>query len=115
MHARLRLAVLAAVAGRVTGAAGSGDDGVTLVTFDGDPHTTFKWVAENDPVMGGVSHSTFTIEDDIGVFDGAVEIVPSLKAPGFCFLHSDGVAAFPSAKDQTHLELTLRNAGQSAE
>jgi hypothetical protein len=115
MPACLRLAAFTAAVSCATCATSGGDGGVTLITFDGAAHTTFKWVAENDPVMGGVSHSTFTVKDDVGVFDGAVEIVPSLKAPGFCFLHSDGVGAFSSAKDQTHLELTLRNAGQSAE
>jgi len=33
--------------------------------------------------MGGKSIGTFTIKDNVGVFDGTVAIVPFLKAPGF--------------------------------
>ena len=40
--------------------------------------------------MGGVSHSKFEIDEASkqGHWHGAVEIVPSLKAPGFCNLQS---------------------------
>jgi peptide methionine sulfoxide reductase MsrB len=90
-------------------------DDVTLITFDGAEGTTFKYVAENDPVMGGLSNSTFTVVDNVGVFDGQVKIVPSLQAPGFCFLHTTGIGKFHSAQGHTHLALTLRNAGKSTE
>ena len=55
-----------------------------LVTFKEGDKTNFKWVDLNDPVMGGRSTSTFTVEDGKGVFDGVCRIVPQLKAPGFC-------------------------------
>jgi hypothetical protein len=42
------------------------------------------WIVTNDPVMGGVSHSTFTVIDGLGVFAGEVKIVPFLHAPGTC-------------------------------
>lgn len=87
------------------------DNGTVLVTFDGSKGTTFEWHAENDPVMGGLSNSTFTVTDDVGVFDGEVKIVPSLQAPGFCFLHNVGSPKFNSAKGHSHVELTLRNKG----
>jgi len=50
----------------------------------------FKWIEENDPVMGGVStNCTFSKgivgDSGVGVFEGVVQDVPSLKAPGFCF------------------------------
>ena len=61
--------------------------------------------------MGGLSNSTFTVTDDVGVFDGEVKIVPSLQAPGFCFLHNVGSPRFNSAKGHSHVELTLRNKG----
>jgi hypothetical protein len=93
----------------------SATSGVDLVTFDGAHGTSFVWTDENDPVMGGVSHSTFNISDDTGIFDGEVKIVPSLKAPGFCFLHTIGVGKFNSAKGMTHLELVVRNAGESTD
>lgn len=59
---------------------------VDLVTFDGAKGTTFLWVTTNDPVMGGQSTSTFTIDkkQQIGILNGTVRIVPSLSAPGFC-------------------------------
>ena len=55
-----------------------------LVTFKEGDKTNFKWADLNDPVMGGRSTSTFTVEDGKGVFDGVCRIVPQLKAPGFC-------------------------------
>merc|ERR1711871_889910 len=90
------------------------ENSVDLVTFDGASGTTFKWVDENDPVMGGVSHSTFNVSDSTGIFDGEVKIVPSLSAPGFCFLHTYS-ARFNSAKGMTHLELVVRNAGEAVD
>merc|ERR1711920_7894 len=61
---------------------------VPLTTFDGAEATTQKWTAMNDPVMGGKSRATFTVEAETAVFDGAVAIVPSLQAPGFCGMQS---------------------------
>jgi len=65
---------------------------VTLVTFDGAEGTTFKFEAHNDPVMGGVSVSTFEVNENenFGIFNGTVKIVPSLNAPGFCSMQADG-------------------------
>mmetsp|Transcript_53251 Transcript_53251/g.64152 ORF Transcript_53251/g.64152 Transcript_53251/m.64152 type:complete len:275 (-) Transcript_53251:475-1299(-) len=44
-----------------------------------------EWHAKNDPVMGGESTSTVTIDTDsgVGIFDGEVVNVPFLDAPGF--------------------------------
>jgi hypothetical protein len=41
----------------------------------------YKWTDLNDPVMGGQSTSTFTVKESeaIGIFNGTVRIVPSLK------------------------------------
>jgi len=65
---------------------------VKLVTFDGAEGTTFKFYAQNDPVMGGVSTATFEVneEENFGIFNGTVKIVPSLNAPGFCSMTSFG-------------------------
>jgi len=67
-------------------------NGVILVTFDGAEGTTFPFEAHNDPVMGGVSTSTFEVDDaeHFGIFNGTVKIVPSLNAPGFCSMQADG-------------------------
>eukprot|EP00747_Dinoflagellata_sp_TGD_P110359 gnl/TRDRNA2_/TRDRNA2_170932_c0_seq3.p1 gnl/TRDRNA2_/TRDRNA2_170932_c0~~gnl/TRDRNA2_/TRDRNA2_170932_c0_seq3.p1 ORF type:complete len:290 (-),score=63.09 gnl/TRDRNA2_/TRDRNA2_170932_c0_seq3:290-1159(-) len=55
-----------------------------LATFDNAKGKTYKWHAMNDPVMGGRSHSTFSVEKSEGHFKGTCAIVPFLKAPGFC-------------------------------
>lgn len=56
---------------------------IILATFDGSKATTHSWKQMNDPVMGGKSTGTFTESGGLGVFDGEVVDVPSLKAPGF--------------------------------
>lgn len=73
---------------------------VPIATFDGAKSTTLAWEAVNDPVMGGKSHSNFTVDEKrhVGVWIGEVEIVPFLKSPGFCNLQSPGLyktADFP--------------------
>jgi len=61
-------------------------DVLPLITFEAGKPTTYKWTDLNDPVMGGTSTSTFTVDErrGVGVFDGDCRIVPKLKAPGFC-------------------------------
>jgi len=86
-----------------------------LVTFDGADGTTFKWQDMNDPVMGGRSQSTFSVNKKVGVFNGTCAIVPSLKAPGFCkvttasgFLRHNKFADVSSHIDG-HMELRVRS------
>lgn len=57
-----------------------------LVTFTKGAPTTYRWTDLNDPVMGGQSTSTFTVDEEhaVGTFKGVCRIVPKLKAPGFC-------------------------------
>ena len=43
-----------------------------------------RWQAVNDPVMGGISESSFKVEGNRGVWTGEVKVVPRLRAPGFC-------------------------------
>lgn len=61
-------------------------DYADLVTFDKAETTSFGWKDMNDPVMGGLSTSTFKVDEvnHKAVFNGTVAVVPSLKAPGFC-------------------------------
>lgn len=83
----------------------SAADYVDLVTFDGNKDTTSRrWILTNDPVMGGVSNSTWTVDDtnQEGLWVGGVEIVPSLQAPGFCNLMS-AKQQWPDASGFTHL------------
>merc|ERR1712178_149441 len=59
--------------------------------FAGPEH---KGTQENDPVMGGESTGTFTIENELGVFDGEVVDVPYLQAPGFIKVVSSALQGF---------------------
>jgi len=67
---------------------------VVLVQF---PSAAHKFKELNDPVMGGKSSGTWTVDttNNVGVFDGEVVNVPSLKAPGFITAASNG--KFPDA------------------
>ena len=81
---------------------------ITFVDFTaGD--TSLEWIAENDPVMGGVSYSNVTVEADRLAWDGEVKIVPSLAAPGFCYIQSKGRTLFADASNFTHLTLRVRS------
>lgn len=84
-----------------------------LVTFDGASGTTFSWKALNDPVMGGASSSTWTIDskgNKTAVWDGEVRIVPSLKAPGFCNAETTNwFAKFSDASGYSHWLLRVRS------
>jgi hypothetical protein len=87
--------------------------GVTLATFDGAEGTTFKFSELNDPVMGGRSTGTFKVDtaNKVGVFDGEVVDVPSLKAPGFIKVAGDA-KYFPDASsvgEKGDVVLTLRS------
>ena len=53
---------------------------IVLESFDNPRHS---WEEMNDPVMGGKSTGTFTVESGIGLFEGEVVDVPFLHAPGF--------------------------------
>jgi len=68
---------------------------VTLATFDGAKETSLTWRPVNDPVMGGKSTSTFSLEEPLGIFEGEVKIVPFLGAAGFCNLETSGTVSFP--------------------
>lgn len=55
--------------------------GVKLFEFT---NASKPWIVTDDPVMGGVSHSTFKVVAGVGVWAGEVKIVPKLQAPGTC-------------------------------
>merc|ERR550514_43053 len=79
---------------------------VPLATFDGEKSTTFHFETINDPVMGGQSNSTLTMDPahQVGVWDGEVAIVPFLKAPGFCNLQAPGLNKEADFADATGTE-----------
>merc|ERR1712056_81764 len=86
----------------------SPETGVTLATFDGAVGTTFKFVELNDPVMGGKSTGTWSVDtqEKVGVFDGDVVNVPSLKAPGFIKAAADA-KYFPDASSAAGGDIVL--------
>jgi len=86
----------------------SPETGVTLATFDGAVGTTFKFVELNDPVMGGKSTGKWSVDtqEKVGVFDGDVVNVPSLKAPGFIKAAADA-KYFPDASAVANGEVVL--------
>merc|ERR1719316_1537839 len=55
----------------------------STVLIESFQNPKLKWQQQNDPVMGGKSTGTFTIQGSTGIFDGDVVDVPSLQAPGF--------------------------------
>merc|ERR1712113_756779 len=81
---------------------------VALATFDGAAGTTFKFVELNDPVMGGKSTGTWKVDAShkVGVFDGEVVNVPSLKAPGFIKAAADA-KYFPDASSAAGGDILL--------
>jgi len=87
----------------------SADD--LLVTFDGASGTTFKFVEMNDPVMGGESTGTWTVNTDeaFGIMNGEVVDVPSLSAPGFIKSAADGTFKDVSADIGGDLILSARS------
>merc|ERR1712217_575297 len=82
--------------------------GVTLATFDGAAGTTFKFTELNDPVMGGRSTGTWKVDatEKVGIFDGEVVNVPSLKAPGFIKAAADA-KYFPDASSAANGDVVL--------
>jgi len=82
-----------------------------LVTFDGASGTTFNFEEMNDPVMGGQSTGTWTVNTDegFGIMDGEVVNVPSLSAPGFIKSAADGTFKDVSADIGGYLVLSVRS------
>ena len=72
--------------------------------------TSKPWVVTNDPVMGGVSYSNFTVVDGLGVFAGEVKIVPFLHAPGTCQSEA-GQFAPVDCSDFDAIEIRLESFG----
>lgn len=76
---------------------------------------TSKWRLTNDPVMGGLSHSTISVDKENAEvnFLGEVKIVPKLKAPGFCDAETSAglLGKFPSAAGYDGIQLVLKAAG----
>lgn len=66
-----------------------------------------SWKAKNDPIMGGKSTSSVTIQDGMGIFDGEVVDVPFLQAPGFITMETKR-GLYPDVSSCSGLKLSLR-------
>merc|ERR1711976_179440 len=79
---------------------------VPLLSFDG-AETDHGFKALVDPVMGGQSVATASVDKDgqFGILDGEVKIVPSLNAPGFITGYAQ--AKFPDATSAINGDLVL--------
>jgi len=84
---------------------------IDLATFDGK--TQHSWKTEDDPVMGGKSHSHFEAKEGYGEYSGTCKIVPKLKAPGFTIALTENplLAKFPDVSSAEGLILGVKNAG----
>lgn len=81
------------------------DDEILIESFANPTH---EWFTKNDPVMGGVSYSTVTMENNLAIFNGECLIVPFLQAPGFITMETDG-GDFPDVSSCKNLRLRLRS------
>uniref|UniRef100_A0A7S3VBM3 NADH:ubiquinone oxidoreductase intermediate-associated protein 30 domain-containing protein n=1 Tax=Chaetoceros debilis TaxID=122233 RepID=A0A7S3VBM3_9STRA len=74
---------------------------------------TNDWTTLNDPVMGGKSESSLSINDGVAHFEGYCAIVPFLKAPGFITMvtgrYDQGPAVFPDVSTCSSLKVVLRS------
>ena len=98
-------AVLASFLGMLAAVLASFAD-VPLVSFDG-PIPLSKFVQLNDPVMGGRSSGSWSVDaaGKFGTLNGRVLNVPSLSAPGFIKAAADG--AYPDASGAAAGDLVL--------
>jgi len=83
---------------------------IPLVTFNGDPSTSHEFTQLNDPVMGGVSVGTWSVNEEnaYGIMNGTVKDVPFLHAPGFIKAASySRTGAFNDASDAILGDLIL--------
>jgi hypothetical protein len=81
---------------------------VDLLTFDGS-ETAIGWSALVDPVMGGKSVATATVDEEgqFGILDGEVKIVPALSAPGFITAFAQSRTKFADASSAAGGDLVL--------
>lgn len=82
----------------------SGGDEIIIENFS-DP--VLHWDALNDPVMGGQSDGSVSIQDGVASFTGHVKIVPFLQAPGFITMETRG-GIYPDVSSCNALKLVLR-------
>eukprot|EP00547_Thalassionema_nitzschioides_P012015 CAMPEP_0194261398 /NCGR_PEP_ID=MMETSP0158-20130606/46006_1 /TAXON_ID=33649 /ORGANISM="Thalassionema nitzschioides, Strain L26-B" /LENGTH=508 /DNA_ID=CAMNT_0039001519 /DNA_START=14 /DNA_END=1540 /DNA_ORIENTATION=+ len=89
------------------------DNDETSILLEDFSNVSNHWVTMNDPVMGGKSNSMLTIANGIARFEGEVNIVPFLGAPGFITMRAGGMffgnAKFSDVSHCTGFKLVLRS------
>ena len=80
------------------------DDEIIIEDFS---NPKLEWETLNDPVMGGQSSSSVSMEDGIAKFVGEVAIVPFLHAPGFIQMINRG-SIYPDVSSCNALKLVLK-------
>lgn len=98
------ISTLILLSGLVGAAADSSD--VVLEDFKAPVH---KWVEKDDPVMGGQSSGSTTLDNDLLIFNGTVAIVPSLSAPGFITSQTMDSEEWADVSKCKSLSLTLKS------
>eukprot|EP00591_Stephanopyxis_turris_P006618 CAMPEP_0195511498 /NCGR_PEP_ID=MMETSP0794_2-20130614/3784_1 /TAXON_ID=515487 /ORGANISM="Stephanopyxis turris, Strain CCMP 815" /LENGTH=426 /DNA_ID=CAMNT_0040639099 /DNA_START=241 /DNA_END=1521 /DNA_ORIENTATION=+ len=76
---------------------------IIIESFANPAHS---WKSKNDPVMGGESTGSVSVENGVGIFYGEVVDVPFLKAPGFITMATSG-GEYPDASSCDSLKLTV--------
>ena len=85
------------------------DSNSTLIVLEDFANPQYTWVQKNDPVMGGKSTGTFTVdkENGWGHFSGRVNIVWFLRAPGFIRAETSVPSQFPDISSCEGLQYTI--------
>lgn len=105
---KFNTSVVVAIAAAFSSTAQAVNAGEVLLESFEDP--SHHWFQMNDPVMGGKSTGTFSIEDGLGVFDGEVVDVPFLKAPGFIKVQSrDLFHGYPDVSSCQGIKLSVKS------
>ena len=79
-----------------------------IISIESFADPKLSWKTMNDPVMGGRSTSSFSIEGGIGRFIGEVVNVPFLKSPGFITVRSAKDGDYPDVSSCHSLRLNVQ-------
>lgn len=96
---------------RSTSVDASNDDEILLEDFENPIH---QWKEMNDPVMGGKSYGTFHIANGAGKFQGRVNNVTFLHAPGFIQARTIDQTDYPDISACCAIKLIIRSTANNA-
>ena len=86
-----------------------GDTDNTVVVLEDFSNPVHTWTEKNDPVMGGKSTGTFSIQNGLGKFVGEVVDVPFLHAPGFITSQTSDHKVFPDITSCQALQIIAKS------